>query len=133
MQLAASKTAQFLTQNEFNHVELDDNVLVVSSHTLEERIPFNVWNGKVAVKRGLLWSGLQFFAHESEGRQQSWLVQGLSLASCRKFAKYAVEAYQVWHEKQCRDLFAVLPQWEQAISGFVRQHHSFLIHHSIAG
>ena len=63
MQLTANKTAQFLIQNEYHRVELKSDYLVLYSDTTEERIPFNVWSGKVKLKRGVIWGGLQFYAH----------------------------------------------------------------------
>lgn len=77
MQLTATSKAQFFIQNEYYHVEIKENSVLLSSIGSEEHIPFTVWNGKVNVKRGLFWSSLQFFAHEQDGKQQSWLVQGL--------------------------------------------------------
>ncbi len=81
MQLTASNKAQFFIQNEYYQVEIKENSVLLSSVGSEEHIPFTIWNGKVSVKRGLLWSSLQFFAHEQDGKQQSWLVQGLPYRS----------------------------------------------------
>lgn len=83
MLLTANQTAQFFIQNEYHHVELSDNHLLLASVGSEEHIPFTVWNGQVKVQRGLFWGALQFFAHEVDGRQQSWLVQGLPWPECR--------------------------------------------------
>ncbi len=115
MQLSANKTAKFLIQNEYHQVALEQDVLVISSDRYEERIPFNVWNGRVQVKRGLIWSGLQFFANEENGVQRAWIVQGLSWEDSRRFAHYAVERYQTWHTKQCEQLNKYLPEWEQEL------------------
>lgn len=115
MQLSANKTAKFLIQNEYHQVALDHDVLVISSERYEERIPFNVWNGRIELKRGLIWSGLQFFANEEQGVQRSWMVQGLGWEDSRRFAKYAVDRYQTWHTKQCEQLNKYLPEWEQEL------------------
>ena len=61
MQLTATKTAQYLIQNEYNRVSLESDVIILSSKWFEEHIPFSVWNGEVNLKRGLIWGGLQFF------------------------------------------------------------------------
>ncbi|MEX3071053.1 DNA helicase IV [Vibrio alginolyticus] len=115
MQLTATSKAQFFIQNEYYHVEIKENSVLLSSIGSEEHIPFTVWNGKVNVKRGLLWSSLQFFSHEQDGKQQSWLVQGLPWPQCRKFALDAVHQYQHWHNNQCRKLAEYLPEWEEEL------------------
>ncbi|ELB2196838.1 DNA helicase IV [Vibrio parahaemolyticus] len=115
MQLTATSKAQFFIQNEYYHVEIKENSVLLSSIGSEEHIPFTVWNGKVNVKRGLFWSSLQFFAHEQDGKQQSWLVQGLPWPQCRKFALEAVRQYQEWHNTQCRKLAEYLPKWEEEL------------------
>ncbi|CAE6941815.1 DNA helicase IV [Vibrio sp. B1FLJ16] len=115
MQLTATSKAQFFIQNEYYHVEIKENSVLLSSIGSEEHIPFTVWNGKVNVKRGLLWSSLQFFSHEQGGKQQSWLVQGLPWPQCRKFALDAVHQYQHWHNNQCRKLAEYLPEWEEEL------------------
>ncbi|MCG9677129.1 DNA helicase IV [Vibrio sp. Isolate24] len=130
MQLIANKTAQYLIQNEYHQVSLEPDFLVLSSKACEERIPFNVWNGKVKLKRGLFWGGLQFFAHSEGGVQRSWLIQGLPWERCRDFARFAVAAYQKWHQHQCVQLNKFLPEWEMEIRGFERQP-AFLTHSTV--
>lgn len=115
MQLSANKTAQFFIQNEYHQVELDEHKLLLSSIGSEERIPFTVWNGKVALRRGIFWGSLQFFAHTNDGVERSWLVQGLPWDKCRKFARTAIAAYQQWHNQQCEQLVLHLPQWESEL------------------
>lgn len=127
MQLSANKTAQYLIQNEYHQVELEHELLIIASTVSEERIPFNVWNGKVRIKRGLVWGTLQFFAHEEEDIQQSWLVQGLPWPQCRQFAHTAVAAYQEWHHHQCLQLSQYLPRWELELERLKRLP-SFLPH-----
>ncbi|GAK84033.1 DNA helicase IV [Vibrio ponticus] len=56
MQLTANKTAKFFIQNEYHNVSLDNDYLVLSSESREERIPFNIWSGRVDLKRGLIWA-----------------------------------------------------------------------------
>ena len=131
MQLTANKTAKFFIQNEYHHVSLDNDVIVLSSENCEERIPFNIWNGRVELKRGLIWGGLQFFAHPQDNRQQSWLVQGLPWEKCRQFARYAINHYQHWHNEQCRQLVEHLPQWEEQVSVFHRAQ-SFVTHAQVS-
>ncbi|MCY9803309.1 DNA helicase IV [Vibrio scophthalmi] len=131
MQLTANKTAKFFIQNEYHHVSLDNDFIVLSSENCEERIPFNIWNGRVELKRGLIWGGLQFFAHPQDNRQQSWLVQGLPWEKCRQFARYAINHYQHWHNEQCRQLVAHLPQWEEQVSVFHRAQ-SFVTHAQVS-
>ncbi len=115
MQLTATHKAQFFIQNEYHHVEIKENSVLLSSIGSEEHIPFTIWNGKVGVKRGLLWSSLQFFSHEKNSKQQTWLVQGLPWPQCRKFALDAVRQYQEWHNNQCRNLAEHLPEWEEEL------------------
>lgn len=131
MQLTANKTAKFFIQNEYHHVSLDNDFIVLSSESCEERIPFNIWNGRVELKRGLIWGGLQFFAHPQDNRQQSWLVQGLPWEKCRQFARYAINHYQHWHNEQCRQLVEHLPQWEEQVSVFHRAQ-SFVTHAQVS-
>ncbi|GEM75780.1 DNA helicase IV [Vibrio sagamiensis] len=116
MQLSASTKARFFIQNEYYQVKVSDNSVLLSSNGSDERIPFTVWSGKVVVRRGLLWSSLQFFAHQQEGKQQSWLVQGLPWQQCREFAARAVKQYQDWHNQQCSKLLEYLPRWEKSLS-----------------
>ena len=60
MQLSANKTAQFFIQNEYHQVELDGPRLLLSSVGSEERIPFTIWSGKIAIKRGLFGDRCSF-------------------------------------------------------------------------
>ena len=130
MQLTATKTAQYLIQNEYNRVSLESDVIILSSKWFEEHIPFSVWSGEVNLKRGLIWGGLQFFSHPKDGSRQSWLIEGLSWRSCRQFARLAVDCYQKWHNKQCQQLYTLLPQWEIALQGLERQP-AYLTHSTV--
>jgi len=130
MQLKANKTAQFFISGEYDQVELGDEQIILSSYASEEYIPFNVWNGRVKIHRGLFWGGLQFYAHEEGGRQRCWLVQGLPWPECRKFAHKVVAVYQEWHNKQCMQLSQYLPQWQQELARLIRLP-SFLAHSQI--
>ena len=127
MELRASKTAQFLITNEYYEVVLDKNHIVLSSIKEEEHIPFQVWNGCVKVHHGLWWGSLQFYAHERNGEQRSWLVQGLPWPQCRDWAEQAVAAYQAWHHEQCQQLSDYVPQWHQELSSILSLS-SFLPH-----
>ncbi|MFB9141653.1 DNA helicase IV [Vibrio artabrorum] len=130
MQLSANKTAQFFIQNEYHQVELDGPRLRLSSVGSEERIPFTIWSGKIAIKRGLFWGSLQFFAHQQDGKQRCWLVQGLPWAQCRQFARSAVAAYQKWHDTQCQQLAEHVPQWEAELTR-LEQLPAFLPHSKV--
>ncbi|KDN26943.1 DNA helicase IV [Vibrio fortis] len=130
MQLSANKTAQFFIQNEYHQVELDGSRLLLSSVGSEERIPFTIWSGKVAIKRGLFWGSLQFFANTHEGKQRSWLVQGLPWDECRQFARSAVTAYQQWHDTQCEQLAEHVPEWEAELTR-LEQLPAFLPHSQV--
>ncbi len=130
MQLIANKTAQFFIQNEYHQVSLEPDFLVLSSDRSEERIPFNVWSGKIKLRRGLFWGGLQFYAHTENGKEQSWLVQGLDWEKCRDFARHAIASYQKWHHHQCEQLNQYLPKWESTVQGFIRQP-AFLTHSKV--
>lgn len=127
MQLTANKTAKFFIQNEYHQVSLDDDFIVLRSERCEERIPFNIWSGRVELKRGLIWGGMQFFAHTQDNVQQSWLVQGLPWEQCHRFARDAIKQYQLWHNEQCRQLVEHLPQWEEQVAAFHRTQ-SFVTH-----
>ncbi|MDK9737389.1 DNA helicase IV [Vibrio sp. D404a] len=130
MQLSANKTAQFFIQNEYHQVELDGSRLLLSSVGSEERIPFTIWSGKVAIKRGLFWGSLQFFANTQQGQQRSWLVQGLPWEECRQFARTAVNAYQQWHDTQCEQLAEHVPEWEAELTR-LEQLPAFLPHSQV--
>ncbi|WP_070966495.1 DNA helicase IV [Vibrio sonorensis] len=121
MQLNAKTTARFFVQDEFHHVEIANDTLVLHSETIEERIPFTKWNGQVRVIPGLFWFSLQFFGHIERSKQQTWLVQGLPPVQSKAFAKAAIDVYGKWHNNQCQQLANYLPKWESAISGFKRQ------------
>ncbi|MBB1464172.1 DNA helicase IV [Vibrio splendidus] len=130
MQLSANKTAQFFIQNEYHQVELDGPRLLLSSVGSEERIPFTIWSGKIAIKRGLFWGSLQFFANQQDGKQRSWLVQGLPWEQCRQFARTSVAAYQKWHDTQCEQLAEHVPQWEAELTR-LEQLPAFLAHSKV--
>ncbi|XAW88108.1 DNA helicase IV [Vibrio sp. CDRSL-10 TSBA] len=130
MQLSAKKSAQFFISNEYHQVKLEDELVVLSSHLSEERIPFNIWNGQIKVHRGLLWGALQFFAHEEQGIQRSWMVQGLPWPDCRHFAHQLVNLYQQWHNRQCQMLGEYLPDWQQKLTQLQRLP-SFLPHSAV--
>ncbi|WP_076588902.1 DNA helicase IV [Vibrio ostreicida] len=130
MQLIANKTAQYFIHNEYHQVSLEADYLILCSKNSQERIPFNIWNGKVTLTRGLLWGGLQFFAHPEGNQQQAWLIQGLPWEHCRDFARSAVAAYQRWHQHQCAQLHQFIPKWEMDVQGFQRQP-CFLTHSKV--
>ncbi|MFI3273456.1 DNA helicase IV [Vibrio sp.] len=130
MQLSANKTAQFFIQNEYHQVELDGSRLLLSSVGSEERIPFTIWSGKIAIKRGLFWGSLQFFANQQDGKQRSWLVQGLPWDQCRQFARTSVAAYQKWHDTQCEQLAEHVPKWEAELTR-LEQLPAFLPHSKV--
>ncbi|WP_299136533.1 DNA helicase IV [uncultured Vibrio sp.] len=130
MQLSANKTAQFFIQNEYHQVELDGSRLLLSSVGSEERIPFTIWSGKIAIKRGLFWGSLQFFANQQDGKQRSWLVQGLPWDQCRQFACTSVAAYQKWHDTQCEQLAEHVPKWEAELTR-LEQLPAFLPHSKV--
>ncbi|MBF9002995.1 DNA helicase IV [Vibrio nitrifigilis] len=115
MQLSANKTAQFFISDEYHQVSLEKELIVLSSHQTEERIPYHIWNGCVRVNHGLIWGSMQFYAHEEEGVQRSWLVQGLPWPQCRDFAEYLVTDYQRWHDLQCEKLSEYLPRWREEL------------------
>ncbi|MGF1776828.1 DNA helicase IV [Vibrio nomapromontoriensis] len=115
MHLTASPTAEIFTQHEFRSIELDEHSLTLHSARAEVRIPFSEWSGKLSVKRGVFWSSITVFAHESDARQLCWVVQGLPWLKAQDFAKYAVSCYQHWHENQCQLLNEQLPKWEDEL------------------
>ncbi|MGF1740111.1 DNA helicase IV [Vibrio profundum] len=131
MELSATKTAQFLVQNEYHSVLLDAEQIVLSSHRNKEEISFNDWNGQVLVKQGLLWSDLHFYAHAADGQSVVWVVQGLPKRDCKYFARQAVECYQKWHDQQSAQLEQFHPVWEQELNR-LRTLPAFLSHGKIS-
>lgn len=121
MQLSASPSATFFTQNEYHHVELGEQELILRSETKETRVPFRVWDGRVKVKTGIVWSGLEFYSHIDGGKERRWIVQGLSPKACRQFALHAVASYEQWHATQCQQLNQYVPEWEEAIDRQLRR------------
>ena len=115
MHLTASPTAEIFTQHEFRSIELDEHSLTLHSARAEVRIPFCEWSGKLSVKRGVFWSSVTVYSHETDARQLCWVVQGLPWLKAQEFAKYAVSCYQLWHENQCRLLNEQLPKWEDEL------------------
>ncbi|GAK17086.1 LOW QUALITY PROTEIN: DNA helicase IV [Vibrio sp. JCM 19053] len=113
MQLTATSKAQFFIQNEYHHVEIKENSVLLSSIGSEEHIPFTIWNGKVSVKRGLLWSSLQFFC--STRRQTTKLASPRFTVATMPKVRAAVRQYQEWHNTQCRKLAEYLPKWEEEL------------------
>ncbi len=127
MHLTASKQAQFFIQNEYFHVELKDDSIIVAAALLEDHIPFNVWNGRVNIEPGIFWGQLKFYSHSENSEQVVWLVQGLPLKKCREFARNAVAHYQKWYQNQCEQLEKYLPSWEEKLHEFEFQP-AFLAH-----
>ncbi|PKF77879.1 DNA helicase IV [Vibrio sp. vnigr-6D03] len=125
MQLAASRSAKFLIQTEYNEVSVEDDKLVLNSAQSEEHIPFSVWDGSITLKRGLVWGSLVFHAHEKNSTQQAWLVQGLPWADCNAFIQYAQKEYSDWHFHQCQSLNEKLPAWREALT-LIRNQPSYL-------
>ncbi|SEF44666.1 DNA helicase IV [Vibrio hangzhouensis] len=115
MLLTASPTAELFTQHEFRSIELIDDSLVLHSVRAEVRIPFSEWSGKLSVKRGLIWSSVSVYSHESDGTQVCWVVQGVPWNRAQDFAKTAVKAYQDWYNQQCSLLNTYLPKWEDEL------------------
>ncbi|MBY6196329.1 DNA helicase IV [Vibrio hangzhouensis] len=115
MLLTASPTAELFTQHEFRSIELIDDSLVLHSVRAEVRIPFSEWSGKLSVKRGLIWSSVSVYSHESDGTQVCWVVQGVPWNRAQDFAKTAVKAYQDWYNQQCSLLNTYLPKWEEEL------------------
>ncbi len=120
MQLCASELAQLFTQHEYRSICIDEETLELASASSVVRIPFSIWNGKIAVKRGLVWSELRVHSHEDEGRQTVWVVQGLPWPEAKRFAKQAVHCYQLWHTEQCRLLNTYLPKWEEELHRLIQ-------------
>ena len=104
-----------LKDNEYHQVELEDDRIIISSHTTEERIPFSIWNGHIQISRGILWGSIQIFAHINDNVQQSWLVQGLPWPECQQYANQMVAAYQQWYQEQYRKLVGYLPHWQDEL------------------
>jgi DNA helicase-4 len=120
MQLCASELAQLFTQHEYRSICIDEETLELASANSVVRIPFSIWNGKITVKRGLIWSELKVLSHEEKGRQTVWVVQGLPWPEAKRFAKQAVHCYQLWHTEQCRLLNTYLPQWEEDLHRLIQ-------------
>lgn len=130
MEVSAGKSARFLVQNEYHHVRLGENSLLLTSNLTDESVPFSKWSGKVVVKKGIIWSDLQFFSHVEGKKQSVWIVRGLSKEDCRRFAKLAVDVYDKWHQNQIEQLNQYLPEWEEELTRLSRLP-SFLSHSKI--
>jgi DNA helicase-4 len=111
MQLSANKTAKYFVHDEFYQVEIRDEKLIIRSGCTEEIIAFDVWDGTIRVRRGILWGQLEFFSHVHDGQRYCWLVQGLPWPECRDFAGQALSVYQQWHHEQCVKLSTFVPRW----------------------
>lgn len=125
MELTASDNALFFVQKEYSHVLIEDDHLIISSGSKEERIPFSVWNGEITIERGLFWGALTFYAHPVDESKTAWIVQGLPWGECRNFSNFAVNAYKHWHAEQCRNLKAHIPQWQESL-GLLKKQPAYL-------
>ncbi|WP_117234126.1 DNA helicase IV [Vibrio maerlii] len=132
MDVCASRSARFFTQNAYHDLSVEDDTLVVSSESSEERIPFSIWNGELELERGLVWDSLVVWAHPKQDKQMAWKVQGLPKSESKRFAHQIVSQYQAWHERQCETLNAYLPTWERELHRLV-QLQSFLPYSSVSG
>ncbi len=111
MQLSANKIAQFFIQNAIPSGWTDGSRLLLSSVGSEERIPFTIGRQDRDQTRIVLWS-LQFFANQQDGKQRSWLVQGLPGIWRRVSTAVHLWRRQKWHDTQCEQLAEHVPQWE---------------------
>lgn len=118
-QLSATSCAQWFVSQEYHQIELGDECVILSSRFSEEIIPFQVWNGKLIVQRGIYWGSIQFFSHPEAGEQQAWLVQGLPWRYCHRFAEQLVAKYQAWYHAQCHQLHHYLPEWKAKLDALL--------------
>lgn len=121
MQLTANSFANFLIQDEFHNVAIDQDKLIFASSTSELTVPFTEWNGQIKLERGILWGKLYFYSHEVKGEQTQWLVQGLPWDECQRFVIYANDAYQAWYQSKGQALASQLPDLIETLKILVHQ------------
>ncbi|OLQ74840.1 DNA helicase IV [Photobacterium proteolyticum] len=118
MRLTASWLAQWLVQGDYCSIELAENSLILDSQTESEEIPFDDWDGAIAVHRGVIWGSLEITSADQE---YCWTVHGLPWNQCKQFAEILLEAYRSWAQGRVEKLDSVLPDMLSRIDDFAGQ------------
>ncbi|MCW8330761.1 DNA helicase IV [Photobacterium sp. SDRW27] len=118
MRLTAGWLAQWLVQGDYCSIALGENCLILDSQSETEEIPFDDWDGAIAVHRGVVWGSLEI---TSADQDYCWIVHGLPWAQCKQFASILLDAYRSWAQGRVEKLDAVLPDMLQRIDNFMGQ------------
>lgn len=118
MRLTAGWLAQWLAQGDYCSIELGENCLILDSQTESEEIPFDDWDGAIAVHRGVIWGSLEITSADQE---YCWTVHGLPWSQCKQFAGILLEAYRSWAQGRVEKLDKVLPDMLSRIDAFAGQ------------
>lgn len=118
MRLTAGWLAQWLVQGDYCSIALGEHCLILDSQTETEEIPFDDWDGAIAVHRGVLWGALEI---TSADQQYCWTVHGLPWRQCKQFATVLLEAYRHWAQGRVETLDQQLPEMLSRIDDFVDQ------------
>ncbi len=94
MRLTASWLAQWLVQGDYCSIELGENSLILDSQTESEEIPFDDWDGAIAVHRGVMWG--DHWKSPLPIRSIAGQYTGLPWRQCKQFAAILLDAYRNW-------------------------------------
>jgi len=118
MRLTASWLAQWLVQGDYCSIALGDNCLILDSQTETKEIPFDDWDGAIAVHRGVIWGSLEITSADQE---YCWMVYGLPWLQCKQFASTLLDAYRNWAQGRVEKLDCALPDMLHRIDSFMGQ------------
>ncbi len=119
-QLTATRLAKWLIQNEYYHIELGDQCLVLENRQRQEVIPFDDWDGTINVVRGTCWGTLEL---QSADQQTTWRVQGLPWQGCKPLAQYLIDHYRHWAGEKVAHLDEAIPDIVAHIEQFTEGNH----------
>ncbi|PSW17231.1 DNA helicase IV [Photobacterium sanctipauli] len=132
MRLTAGWLARWLSQGDYCSIALGENCLILDSQLETEEIPFDEWDGAIAVHRGVLWGSFEI---SSADQEYCWTVHGLPWVQCKAFANYLLESYRQWAQGRVEKLDTALPAMLTHIDtytnqkGYLRQSDHTQLHH----
>ncbi|MGF1726106.1 DNA helicase IV [Photobacterium nomapromontoriensis] len=132
MRLTAGWLAQWLAQGDYCSIALGENCLILDSQTETEEIPFDDWDGAIAVHRGVLWGSFEL---TSADQAYIWTIHGLPWQHCKAFANVLLDAYRNWAQGRVEKLDALLPEMLAHIDtytgqkGYLRDSDHSQLHH----
>ncbi|KLV11485.1 MULTISPECIES: DNA helicase IV [Photobacterium] len=118
MRLTAGWLAQWLAQGDYCSIALGENCLILDSQTETEEIPFDEWDGAIAVHRGVMWGSFEITSADQE---YCWTIHGLPWRYCKSFANMLLEAYRNWAQGRVEKLDSLLPEMLKRIDTFTSQ------------